>query len=71
MYGPGDNFDLQSSHVLPALMQVDDWVDAILYLLQFYDAEPAVNVGWGKDPDNPRFGGSRNVGNWLQGCINF
>jgi GDP-L-fucose synthase len=76
LYGPGDNFDLQSSHVLPALIRkiheakmrrdnsveiwgtgkprreflhVDDLADAILYLLQFYDAEPIVNVGWGED----------------------
>jgi GDP-L-fucose synthase len=76
LYGPGDNFDLQNSHVLPALIRrfhdakvrgdqsvtvwgsgtprreflhVDDLADAILYLLQTYDAEPMVNVGWGED----------------------
>jgi GDP-L-fucose synthase len=76
LYGPGDNFDLQTSHVLPALMRriheaklrgdpfvsvwgtgtprreflhVDDLADAILYLLQAYDGEPIVNVGWGDD----------------------
>ena len=76
LYGPGDNFDLQSSHVLPALIRrfhdakmrgddsvtvwgsgtprreflhVDDLADAVLYLLQHYDAEPIVNVGWGED----------------------
>lgn len=76
LYGPGDNFDLQSSHVLPALIRkfheaksrndktveiwgtgtprreflhVDDLADAVLYLLQNYDAEPIVNVGWGED----------------------
>jgi GDP-L-fucose synthase len=76
MYGPGDNFDLQNSHVLPALIRrfheakmrgdesvtvwgtgtprreflhVDDLADAILYLLQGYDAEPIVNIGWGED----------------------
>jgi GDP-L-fucose synthase len=76
LYGPGDNFDLQSSHVLPALIRkfheakranaktvelwgtgtprreflhVDDLADAVLYLLQKYDAEPIVNVGWGED----------------------
>jgi GDP-L-fucose synthase len=76
LYGPGDNFDLQSSHVLPALIRkfheakrrndksveiwgtgmprreflhVDDLADAVLYLLQRYDAEPIVNVGWGED----------------------
>jgi GDP-L-fucose synthase len=76
LYGPGDNFDLQNSHVLPALIRrfheakiggdvsvtvwgtgtprreflyVDDLADAIVYLLQNYDAEPIVNVGWGED----------------------
>jgi GDP-L-fucose synthase len=76
LYGPGDNFDLQNSHVLPALIRkfheakvkksdsvviwgtgsprreflhVDDLADAILYLLQNYDAEPIVNIGWGED----------------------
>jgi GDP-L-fucose synthase len=76
LYGPGDNFDLQNSHVLPALIRrfheakvrgdesltvwgtgtprreflyVDDLADAVLYLLQFYDAEPIVNIGWGED----------------------
>jgi len=76
LYGPGDNFDLQSSHVLPALIRrfheaklsraesvtiwgtgaprreflhVDDLADAVLYLLQTYDAEEIVNIGWGED----------------------
>ena len=76
LYGPGDNFDLQNSHVLPALVRkfheakarddqsveiwgtgtprreflhVDDLADAIIYLLQNYDAEPIVNIGWGED----------------------
>jgi GDP-L-fucose synthase len=76
LYGPGDNFDLQNSHVLPALIRrfheakirddsavtvwgtgtprreflhVDDLADAVLYLLQNYDAEPIVNIGWGED----------------------
>jgi GDP-L-fucose synthase len=76
LYGPGDNFDLQNSHVLPALIRkfheaksrndktvevwgtgaprreflhVDDLADAVVYLLQNYDAEPIVNVGWGVD----------------------
>jgi GDP-L-fucose synthase len=76
LYGPGDNFDLQNSHVLPALIRkfdaaksqgdesveiwgtgsprreflhVDDLADAILYLLQNYDDEAIVNVGWGED----------------------
>ena len=76
LYGPGDNFDRENSHVLPALIRrfheaklrndpvvsvwgtgtprreflhVDDMADAVLYLLQQYDAEPIVNIGWGKD----------------------
>jgi GDP-L-fucose synthase len=76
LYGPGDNFDLQNSHVLPALIRkfheaklhgdktvqiwgsgtprreflhVDDLADAVLYLLQSYDGEAIVNVGWGED----------------------
>lgn len=76
LYGPGDNFDLQKSHVLPALIRrfheaklrgdkqisvwgtgtprreflhVDDMADATIYLLEHYDAEPIVNVGWGED----------------------
>jgi GDP-L-fucose synthase len=76
LYGPGDNFDLECSHVLPALLRriheaklrgdpsvtiwgtgaprreflhVDDLADATLHLLHAYDAEPIVNVGWGRD----------------------
>jgi GDP-L-fucose synthase len=76
LYGPGDNFDLQSSHVLPALIRkfheakagnhksvqiwgtgtprreflhVDDLAEAVLYLLQNYDSEDIVNIGWGED----------------------
>jgi GDP-L-fucose synthase len=76
LYGPGDNFDLQNSHVLPALIRkiheakirkdaqivvwgtgtprreflhVDDLADAVLYLLQTYDEESILNIGWGED----------------------
>jgi GDP-L-fucose synthase len=76
LYGPGDNFDLQNSHVLPALIRkihdakgrgdesvqvwgsgtprreflhVDDMADAVVYLLQSYDSESIVNIGWGED----------------------
>jgi GDP-L-fucose synthase len=76
LYGPGDNFDLQNSHVLPALIRrfheaklrgdetmsiwgtgtprreflhVDDLADAVIYLLNNYDDESIVNVGWGED----------------------
>jgi GDP-L-fucose synthase len=30
-------------------LHVDDLAEAILYLLHAYDAEPIVNIGWGKD----------------------
>lgn len=76
LYGPGDNFDLQNSHVLPALIRkfheakvsgasevvvwgtgspcreflhVDDLADAALYLMENYESEEIVNVGWGED----------------------
>jgi len=76
LYGPGDNFDLQNSHVLPALIRrfheaqqrgdptmsiwgtgtprreflhVDDLADAVVYLLNTYDEESIVNIGWGED----------------------
>ena len=76
LYGPGDNFDLENSHVLPALLRkfhetkiagagsveiwgsgtprreflhVDDLAEAVVYLLERYDGEDIVNVGWGED----------------------
>jgi len=76
LYGPGDNFDPQSSHVLPALLRkfheaslsgaesvtlwgsgsprreflhVDDLAKAVLFLLQGYDGDTAINVGTGVD----------------------
>jgi len=76
LYGPGDNFDLNNSHVLPALLRkfheaqrrgdeqveiwgtgtprreflhVDDLADAVIFMLQNYDDEKIVNVGWGED----------------------
>ena len=76
LYGPGDNFDLQSSHVLPALIRrfhdakvrgdasmtiwgtgtprreflhVDDLAAAVVHLMNTYDSEEIVNVGWGED----------------------
>jgi GDP-L-fucose synthase len=87
LYGPGDNFDLQTSHVLPALLRkfheakvarrpsvpvwgsgrarreflyVDDLADALVFLMQRFDAgtdpEPEqmfVNVGVGQDVSIP------------------
>ena len=30
-------------------LHVDDLADAVVYLLQTYDDEPIVNIGWGED----------------------
>jgi GDP-L-fucose synthase len=76
LYGPGDNFDLQNSHVLPALIRkvheaklaneptvtiwgsgtprreflhVDDMADACVFLMERYEGDQPVNVGWGED----------------------
>ena len=76
LYGPGDSFDLNNSHVLPALIRkfheakqqnqptveiwgtgtprreflhVDDLANACLFLMQHYDDERLINVGWGED----------------------
>jgi GDP-L-fucose synthase len=76
LYGPGDNFDLQNSHVLPALIRklheakvagaaeavvwgtgqprreflyVDDMADACLFLMERYEDETLINIGWGED----------------------
>lgn len=76
LYGPGDNFDLQNSHVLPALIRkfhdakqrdsasvavwgtgtprreflhVDDLADACIHLMETYEREELINVGWGQD----------------------
>lgn len=76
MYGPNDNFDLENSHVLPALirkfhdaktagaksitlwgtgrarrelLQVDDFANAALFLMESYDSSEIINVGTGID----------------------
>jgi GDP-L-fucose synthase len=76
LYGPGDNFNLETSHVLPALVRkfhearqsgaaaveiwgsgeprreflhVDDLADACVFLMQRYDDDAWLNVGWGRD----------------------
>jgi GDP-L-fucose synthase len=76
LYGPGDNFNLKDSHVLPALIRkvheakergdkhmeiwgtgnprreflhVDDMADACMFLMQNYEGNGWINVGWGRD----------------------
>jgi GDP-L-fucose synthase len=76
MYGPNDNFDLQTSHVLPALVRkfheakvaaastvtcwgtgtplreflyADDLARACLFLLENYEEEQLINIGYGSD----------------------
>ncbi|MCG8380131.1 MAG: GDP-L-fucose synthase [Proteobacteria bacterium] len=76
LYGPNDNFDLKTSHVLPALIRkfheakvddspevtvwgsgkprreflyIEDFANAILFLLKHYDDEEIINVGVGED----------------------
>jgi GDP-L-fucose synthase len=72
LYGPGDNFSLTSSHVLPALIRKlsdgadrvdlwgtgtprreflhsDDAASAMIHLLEHYDGDAPVNVGYGED----------------------
>src|SRR5438046_5908924 len=74
LYGPNDNYDLNSSHVLPALIRkiheakignepavtcwgsgkplreflhADDLAAACLFLMEKYDEEQIINVGYG------------------------
>jgi GDP-L-fucose synthase len=76
LYGPHDNFDLASSHVLPALIRkfheakidgapsvtlwgsgtplreflhTDDLANACTFLLESYNDDAPINVGWGQD----------------------
>jgi len=76
LYGPNDNYDLNNSHVLPALLRkfitakkekapfvelwgtgtprreflhVDDLAEACFFLMQQYNEQGLVNVGWGED----------------------
>jgi GDP-L-fucose synthase len=98
LYGPGDNFSLENSHVLPALMRkfhearersaavvevwgtgkprreflhVDDLADACLFLMQNYDDDKWINVGWGRDETIAELAGtiSRVVG--FRGSVRF
>jgi GDP-L-fucose synthase len=76
LYGPGDNFDLEGGHVIPALIRrahearaarcpqlviwgsgaprreflhVDDFADALLFLLRAYSSHEPINVGSGEE----------------------
>lgn len=76
LYGPGDNFEAMSSHVLPALiarfheakinklpevtiwgsgkpkrefLHVDDLAEACHLILEKYDSEEPINIGYGED----------------------
>ena len=76
LYGPEDNFDAETSHVLPALvarfhaakeaelstvqvwgtgtprrefLHVDDLADACLFLLEKYNGDIPLNIGFGED----------------------
>ena len=76
LYGPNDNFNLETSHVLPAMIRkfheakvknspevilwgtgspkreflhVDDLADAVVFLMNNYDAQGIVNIGTGED----------------------
>jgi len=76
IYGPNDNYDLETSHVLAALIRkiheakvenkpyvqiwgtgkpkrdflyVEDLADALLYLMNHYEANETINVGTGED----------------------
>ena len=98
LYGPGDNFSLRNSHVLPALIRkfhearesgaaevvvwgtgkprreflhVDDLADACLFLMQRYESEQWVNVGWGTDVSIADLAGlvARTVG--FTGAVRF
>jgi GDP-L-fucose synthase len=98
LYGPGDNFSLRNSHVLPALIRkfhearaggaaevvvwgtgkprreflhVDDLADACAFLMEHYEAEQWVNVGWGTDVSIAELAGlvARSVG--FTGALRF
>ncbi len=98
LYGPGDNFSLTDSHVLPALIRkfheakergaaevevwgpgkprreflhVDDLADACVFLMQNYDDESWINVGWGRDDNDRRAGGDDLPRRRLPGALRF
>jgi len=76
LYGPGDSFDPETAHVIPALlrrfheakisglshvqvwgsgnqkrefMYIDDFADAVVYLMNHYNRNEPINVGTGED----------------------
>ena len=42
-----------------------------MYLLQNYDEEPIVNIGWGEDLTIRELAETGHVGDWLQRRINI
>ena len=61
LYGPGDNFDPKSSHVIPALIlkcvnaleagagEIEVWGDGILLAAERYNSSDPVNLGSGEE----------------------
>ncbi len=76
LYGPNDNYNLETSHVFAALIRkiheakinnkssveiwgsgkpkreflhVDDLAEALIYLIQTYNGNQFINIGWGED----------------------
>jgi GDP-L-fucose synthase len=101
LYGPGDSFDLENSHVLPALIRkfhegkaheesglasqgmakpvtiwgtgnprreflhVDDFADALLFIMQHQERYELINIGVGKDIS------IRELGNLIRKIIGY
>lgn len=92
LYGPNDNYDLNNSHVLPALLRkfheakqnrasevtiwgtgtpkreflhADDMADACFFLMQHYNEEGLVNIGFGEDIS------IANLAHLIQGIVQY
>lgn len=92
LYGPNDNYDLNNSHVLPALLRkfheakqtrasevtiwgtgtpkreflhADDMADACFFLMQHYNEEGLVNIGFGEDIS------IANLAHLIQGIVGY
>ncbi|MBW2567661.1 MAG: GDP-L-fucose synthase [Deltaproteobacteria bacterium] len=51
LYGPNDNFDLETSHVLPALIRKfhEAKIQSNSFLMNHYDESEMINIGCGED----------------------